>query len=123
MGKHGAACDNLLSAEFVTADGGLVKTSAEENTDLFWGIRGAGANFGIVTSLEYQLHSVGTILGGVLTYPIGDIRAVLGFLDDYMANVPDELDLVIDIGNSGIMTFAPGILQPIVSLAVSSACI
>ena len=63
-GKFGLACDNLLSADVVTADGRLVITAATENEDLLWGLRGAGANLGIVTSFEYRLHQVGPVLGG-----------------------------------------------------------
>jgi FAD/FMN-containing dehydrogenase len=95
MGKHGAACDNLISAELVGADGDLFRASADENADLFWAIRGGGGNFGIVTSLEFQLHPAGQILGGVLTYPISAARAVLSFLHDYMMSVADEFDVVI----------------------------
>jgi FAD binding domain len=119
MGKHGAGCDNLLSAELIVADGKVFRASAEENADLFWAIRGGGGNFGIVTSLEYRLHRVGQILGGTLTYPISDTREVLTFLDDYMVSVPDELDIAIDIGNCGLMMSAPGIMEPIISLALS----
>ena len=90
MGKHGAACDNLTSVELVTADGKVVRASSNENGDLFWGVRGGGGNFGIVTSFEYQIHPMREVLGGVLRYPIADIREVLSFLDDYMMNVPDE---------------------------------
>lgn len=119
MGKHGSGSDNLLSAELVDADGRALRVSAEENQDLFWAIRGAGANFGIVTSLEYRLHRVGPGLAGSLTYPIANFREVLTFLDNYMMNVPDELDLVIDVGNPDLMTLAPRINQPIVNLSVS----
>jgi FAD/FMN-containing dehydrogenase len=119
MGKHGAGCDNLLSAELISADGRLLRASAEENADLFWAIRGGGGNFGIATSLEYRLHRVGQILSGTLTYPISDTREVLTFLHDYMMSVPDELDILIDIGNCGLMGSAPGNMEPIVSLALS----
>jgi len=119
MGKHGAACDNLISAELVGADGRLFRASADENEDLFWAIRGGGGNFGIVTSLEYRLHPADQILGGVLTYPMAAAREVLTFLHGFMMSVEDEFDVVIDIGNTGMMTSAPGITEPIVNLAVS----
>jgi len=119
MGKHGSGSDNLLSAELVDAEGRALRVSATENEDLFWAIRGAGANFGIVTSLEYRLHRVGHGLAGSLTYPITDFREVLTFLDDYMMSAPDELDLVIDVGNPDLMNLAPHMNQPIVNLSVS----
>jgi hypothetical protein len=74
MRKHGLACDNLLSVDIVTADGQLRSASASENADLFWGLRGGGGNFGVVTSFEYQLHPVGPMLGGLLIYPMADAR-------------------------------------------------
>src|SRR5262249_18603015 len=67
--KHGLALDNLLSADVVTADGRLVTVSPAENEDLFWGIRGGGGNFGIVTSFEFQVHPVGEVLGGLVLHP------------------------------------------------------
>jgi FAD/FMN-containing dehydrogenase len=68
--KHGLACDNLLSIDVVTADGQFLTASAAENADLFWGLRGGGGNFGVVTSFEYQLHSVGPVFAGIVAYPI-----------------------------------------------------
>jgi hypothetical protein len=118
MGQHGAGCDNLRSVELVNADGKMVRASAEENGDLFWAIRGGGANFGIVTSLEYQLHRVREGLAGWLTYPVADLREVLAFVDDYMMSAPDELDLDIDIGHPDLMAVAPRMKQPIVNLAI-----
>ncbi len=69
MGKHGAACDNVLSLDVVTAEGELVVASEEKNADLFWALRGAGGNFGIVTSFRYRLHPLGPVLAGMLLYP------------------------------------------------------
>ncbi len=67
---HGLTCDNLVSVDIVTADGQLRTASAEENTDLFWAVRGGGGNFGVVTSFEYRLHQVGpTVFGGLLIWP------------------------------------------------------
>ena len=71
MPKYGLALDNLLAADLVTADGRVVRASADENADLFWAIRGGGGNFGIATSLEYALHPVGPIItGGVVAHPL-----------------------------------------------------
>src|SRR5262245_3835829 len=69
-GKYGLACDNLLSVDLVTADAQLVTASEEQNPDLFWGVRGGGGNFGVVTSFEFQLHVAGPVLGGMVHYPL-----------------------------------------------------
>jgi FAD/FMN-containing dehydrogenase len=90
--KFGLTCDNLLSAEVVTADGRFLKASEEENEDLFWGLRGGGGNFGIVTSFEYRLNPVGPIvLGGMLLHPFSRAKELLGFWRDYLETAPDEL--------------------------------
>ncbi len=91
MGKHGLSCDNLISADIVTADGKFLTASADENPDLFWGLRGGGGNFGIVTSFEYRLHPVGPVLGGMLIYPRDKSREVLRFYREYARSCPDEL--------------------------------
>ena len=70
--KYGMSVDNLVSADVVTAEGRLVRASASENPDLFWGLRGGGGNFGVVTSFQYQLHPVKEILGGLVAYPAED---------------------------------------------------
>src|ERR671922_2280427 len=72
MRKHGATVDNLLSADVVTADGHTLTASEHENLELFWGLRGGGGNFGVVTALEYRLHEVGPVLGGPLYYALED---------------------------------------------------
>src|SRR5438132_6383558 len=77
-GKYGLACDNLLSVQVVTADGRLLTASSGENEDLFWGVRGGGGNFGIVTSVEYQLRPVGPVIGGMTVYPTAEAKQVLG---------------------------------------------
>ncbi len=91
MGKHGLACDNVFSADVVTAEGKLVTANASENEDLFWGVRGAGANFGVVTSLEYQLHPVSEVLAGLLLYDMSKAKDVLRFYGESSRGAPDEL--------------------------------
>ncbi|HKN19094.1 MAG TPA: FAD-dependent oxidoreductase, partial [Dissulfurispiraceae bacterium] len=91
MRKHGLTCDNLLSAEIVTAVGRLLTANERENSDLFWGLRGGGGNFGIVTSFEYRLHSVGPVLAGMIAYPAERAAELLRFYRDYTAAAPDEL--------------------------------
>ncbi len=93
-GKYGLACDNVLAVDVVTADGQLVTASASENADLFWGVRGAGANFGIVTSFEYQLRPVGPVLGGLVLYPMSQDKEVLRCFDEFARTCPDEVSLV-----------------------------
>jgi FAD/FMN-containing dehydrogenase len=89
--KYGLACDNLLSAEVVTADGRLLTASTEENADLFWGLRGGGGNFGVVTSLEYQTHTVGPVLAGEVVYPLDQAKEVLRFYREWSYAAPDEV--------------------------------
>jgi FAD/FMN-containing dehydrogenase len=90
--KYGLACDNLISAEVVAADGRLLTASETENEDLFWGLRGGGGNFGIVTSFKFRLHPVGpTVVGGMLMHPMGSAGEVLRAYRDYVDSGPDEL--------------------------------
>jgi FAD/FMN-containing dehydrogenase len=90
MPKYGMALDNLLSAEVVTAEGKILRASAEEHPDLFWAIRGGGGNFGVVASFEYQLHPVGpVIIGGLAAHPFAKARDVLRFYRDATASLPD----------------------------------
>ncbi len=105
MGKYGLACDNLISVDVVMADGRLLTASATENPDLFWGVRGGGGNFGIVTSLEYRLHEVGPVLGGAMFYPVAKTRDVLRFYREFVSTCPDELTT-----QAGVFTTADGIV-------------
>ena len=91
MGKHGLSCDNLISADLVTADGALVTASAERNPELFWGLRGGGGNFGVVTSFEYQLHPVGPVLAGMVIHPMARAKEMLRFYRDFCRGCPDEM--------------------------------
>jgi FAD binding domain len=90
-GKFGLACDNLTSAEVVTAEGRVLTASHDENPDLFWGLRGGSGNFGIVTSFEFQLHPVGPVLGGAFFYSMNVAAAAFRFFDEFSKQCPDEL--------------------------------
>jgi hypothetical protein len=89
--KYGLTCDNLLSCDVVTAEGKLVTANNEINADLFWGLRGGGGNFGIVTSFLYRAHPVSTVLGGLIAYPRDQAGAVIRHYRDFMPTAPDEL--------------------------------
>lgn len=91
MGKYGLTCDSVRSFEVVTADGRLLRANANENADLYWGLRGGGGNFGVVTAFDYQLHPLSTILGGMVVHPLSRARAVLQFYRDFTRELPDEL--------------------------------
>ena len=93
-GKYGLTCDNLLSAEVVTADGMLVTANATENSDLFWGLRGGSGNFGVVTSFEYQLHEVTMVLAGLVIHPFERAREMLKFYSEFSRAIPDELNTI-----------------------------
>ena len=112
--KHGLACDNLLSADIVTADGRLLRASERENADLFWGLRGGGGNFGIVTSFEYRLHPVGTVLGGMLLHVRERAREVLGVYRAFTESAPDELTV-----SAGLITWTDGV--PMIALVACYA--
>lgn len=88
--RYGLSSDNLLSVDLVTAGGQFLTASATENADLFWGIRGGGGNFGIVTSFEYRLHEVGKVLGGILAYPFEKAKEVLKLYREFTSAAPDE---------------------------------
>ena len=108
MRKYGATVDNLLSADLVTADGQFVRASQDENQELFWGIRGGGGNFGIVTSFEYRLHPVGpTVLAGPIFHPLERAAEVLRFYRDFVSDVPDELTTVFNLRVAPPLPFLP----------------
>ena len=91
MGKHGLSCDNILSADLVNAEGMHLSVSASENPDLFWAIRGGGGNFGIVTALEFKLHPLDSVEGGVLLYPRAAAFDLFRRYRDITLTAPDEL--------------------------------
>ena len=122
MRRHGLAADNVLSADVVTADGDVLRASADENADLFWGLRGGGGNFGIVTSFEYRLHPVGpTVLAGVMLHPAAKAREVLRFYREFIESAPDELTTILVLRTAPPAPFFPSSVhgQPVV---VIGAC-
>lgn len=100
--KYGLSCDNLLSAEVVTADGRLIRASKDRNSDLLWGLRGGGGNFGIVTSFEYQLHRVGPeVMFAFTFYEAEDeetMKQALRFYRDFSEVAPDEVSTIAALG-------------------------
>lgn len=103
MARHGLVCDNLLSADVVTADGRLVTASPMGDPELFWALRGGGGNFGVVTSFEYRLHDMPAFVGGMVLYPLADAREVLRGYRDYAQAAPDDLT-----ANVALMTTPDG---------------
>jgi FAD/FMN-containing dehydrogenase len=97
--KHGLSSDNLLSVDVVTADGRFLTASENENADLFWGLRGGGGNFGVVTSFEYRLHPVGPeVMFCFVLYPGDRAKEVLSFCQQYVAEAPEEVSPVGVLG-------------------------
>jgi FAD/FMN-containing dehydrogenase len=118
--KHGMTVDNLLSADVVTADGKKVRASETENPDLFWGLRGGGGNFGVVTSFEFQLHPVGpNVLSGLIVYPFAQAKAVLTQFARFTETMPNELNVWMVTRKAPPLPFLPADVhgQEIVALA------
>ncbi|MBN2132138.1 MAG: FAD-dependent oxidoreductase, partial [Sedimentisphaerales bacterium] len=92
--RFGLSMDNVLGYELVTADGKFRRASPDENRDLYWGLRGGGGNFGVVTNFEFQLHEMNReVIGGSIGFPLAEARDVLNFYAEYALEVPDELGL------------------------------
>jgi FAD/FMN-containing dehydrogenase len=118
--KFGLACDNMISAEVVLADGRVVTASEEENDDLFWGIRGGGGNFGIVTEFEFQLHELGpNVLAGLALWPIERAPEVLPGWRDCVDQAPDELSSACVILTAPPEDFVPDHLKGQTALAMA----
>jgi FAD/FMN-containing dehydrogenase len=120
MRKHGLVVDNLLAAEVVTADGGIVRASPEEHPDLFWALRGGGGNFGVVTAFRFALHALGpTVLAGLVFWAADDTAEVLRFYRDFAADAPDELGTVVRLGTVPPLAVIPEELhwRPAVAVA------
>jgi FAD/FMN-containing dehydrogenase len=134
-GKYGLACDNLLSAHVVTAEGGLLTASGTEHEDLFWGLRGGSGNFGIVTQFEYRLAGVGPVIGGMTVYPVGEAKQVLMRYGELCHECPDELStaaflvlgadgqpaVAIAVCYSGDLTAGEQVVRPFRALGSSAA--
>jgi FAD/FMN-containing dehydrogenase len=116
--KHGCALDNLLSADVVTAEGELLSASKKENPDLFWGIRGGGGNFGIVTSFEFQVHPAGTVLAGLVMHPLSKGGEVLRFWRKYEETAAEEMSNSMVIFTAAAELPVPEMLrrEPIVAV-------
>jgi FAD/FMN-containing dehydrogenase len=99
---HGFTSHNLVAAEVVTADGRVVRASEDENADLFWGLRGGGGNFGVVTQFEYRLHEVGPMItGGMVLWPLEQAGEVVRFYRDWIESAPDQ------VGGGAAVVVAP----------------
>src|SRR6266699_2531536 len=109
--KYGLACDNLRSVDVVTAEGGFLTASDTEHADLFWGVRGGGGNFGIVTTFEYDLHPISTVLGGWILYPVEQAREILHVLSTHLSTAPDELTTVARLFTLPVIELVPPALQ------------
>lgn len=127
-GLFGACCDNLLSARLVSADATTVDVNARSDPDLFWGLRGAGANFGVTTSFEAQLHTISSVLGGDVHFAVRDAQAVLRGFREIMQTAPDgfqatlnltpgERGLFMSLCHSGPEKEADSLMRQIRSLA------
>ena len=105
MREHGLTIDSLLAAEIVTADGRLRRVDAQTEPELFWALRGGGGNFGVVTRLQYRLHPVGTVVGGLLVLPATP-EVIAGFVAEAEA-APDELSTIANVMLAPPMPFVP----------------
>jgi FAD/FMN-containing dehydrogenase len=122
--KYGLTADNLRSVKMVTADGRFVTASEREHPDLFWGVRGGGGNFGVVTSFEFQLHPVGPkVMAGLVFYPMEQAREVLHFYREYAASAPDELTTMAVLRMAPPAPFLPKQFHgaPVIGIAVCYA--
>src|SRR5690349_5507696 len=108
MRKHGLSIDQLLSVDLVTADGEFVKASESENADLFWGVRGGGGNFGIVTEFEFRSVPIGPhVMAGPIFWPMAKAPEVLRFYRDWVAECPDEITTIVVQRRAPALPFVP----------------
>jgi FAD/FMN-containing dehydrogenase len=119
--KHGLTCDNLVSAEVVLADGSVVRASEDENADLFWGLRGGGGNFGVVTEFDLRLHELGPIvLAGLALWPIDRAEEVMRGWRDYVDHAPDELSTACVVLTAPPEEFVPEDLRGRAALGMAA---
>jgi FAD/FMN-containing dehydrogenase len=119
--KLGLSIDQLRSVDVVTAGGEFVKASDDENADLFWGVRGGGGNFGVVTEFEFALNAVGpTVVAGTVAWPMRDAPKFLRFYRDWIAGAPDELMTIVTARRAPDLPFVPREL--VGELIVGAAC-
>src|SRR5918911_4952355 len=121
--KHGLALDNLVAVDIVTADAQLQTADQTQNSDLFWGVRGGGGNFSVVTSLEFQVHPVEMVLGGLLIHPLSSAKDVLGLMREHVATAPDELTWGVLLFSVPPVPFLPEQMHgtPVIAIAVCYA--
>ncbi len=133
--RFGMTCDNVLAVDIITADGQFRRASADENQDLYWGLRGGGGNFGVVTSFEYQLHNVGPdVYAGSVVYPLAQARDLWDFYGEFAPNAPNELSIdtlvfaraktepsiTVSLCYSGDMKNAEQVLAPLMAFGTPS---
>jgi FAD/FMN-containing dehydrogenase len=100
IGRHGLSCDNLVGAEVVTVEGNVLEVNEDEHADLFWAIRGGGGNFGVVTRLDFRLHPVREVVGGVLVWPFAAAAEPLRVFRDVALTAPDDFSTQAVFGHS-----------------------
>ncbi|MFL5250789.1 MAG: FAD-binding oxidoreductase [Myxococcales bacterium] len=118
--KHGLTIDQLVSVDLITAGGEFVTASQTENSELFWGVRGGGGNFGIVTEFEFRLHPVGpTVLAGPIFWPMERAPALLRFYREWSAEAPDDLMTIVVQRRAPALEFVPAELhgKPVIAVA------
>lgn len=115
----GLACDNLLAAEVVTADGHELRAGPDGDDELLWGLRGGGGNFGVVTAFEFRLHPVHTIIGGLVLFPGQRCAEITHFYHDYVRTLPDQFTTMLIGLTAPAQDFVPTVLhgQPAIAIA------
>jgi FAD/FMN-containing dehydrogenase len=121
--KLGLACDNLVSAQVVTADGKIVETSRARHADLFWALRGGGGNFGIVSSFEFRLAPVSSVLAGSIFHPLEDLPEVAALVRDFNAHAPDDVSVWLMMRKAPASAALPPAIhgRPVVAITVCYA--